>query len=152
MSWTDRLVGSRMAVDREFGDRVAQSSLSNQEWNLVMTATEFRVADVDDPEAARLVGDTSKLESVVPEMDRIASEQPNAGGGSASDGGSSGGLFGSIKDAFGMSGDDGPDDAERIETAERLVDEYTTRLQERLENSGRWEEIRAAAAEEEHGN
>ena len=145
MSWTDRLVGSRMAVDREFGDRVAQSSLSNQEWSLVMTATEFRVEDADDPDRARLVGDTSKLPSVVPEMDRVASQQPNAGGGA--DGDSSGGLFGSIKGALGMGGDDGTDDAERIETAERLVEEYTTRLQERLESNGRWEDVRQAAAE-----
>ena len=150
MSWTDRLVGSRMAVDREFDDQVAQSSLSHQEWNLVMTATEFRVEDVDDPDRARLVGDTSKLESVLPEMERVASERPNADGTAGGD--SSGGLFGSIKSAFGMSGDDGTDDAERVETAERLVAEYTTRLQERLEERGRWEEIRQAAAEERDGN
>lgn len=149
MSWTDRLVGSRMAVDQEFGDRVAESSLSNQEWSLVMTATEFRVEDAGDPERARLVGDTSKLPSVVPEMDRVASQQPGPAGDAddASSGG--GGLFGSIKGALGMGGDDGADDAERVETAERLVEEYTTRLQERLESNGRWEDVRQAAAEEQ---
>ncbi|MWG35688.1 DUF5799 family protein [Halomarina oriensis] len=143
MSWTDRLVGARMAQDREFGDRVAESSLSHQEWNLVMTATEFRIEDVDDPEQARLVGDTSKLPSVVPEMDRIASEQPDAQREQ-----SSGGMFGSIKSALGMGGGGGSDDAERTAAAEELVDEYTTQLQNRLEANGRWEEIRQVAAEE----
>jgi hypothetical protein len=142
MSWTDRIVGARMAQDREFGDRVAQSSLSHQEWNLVMTATEFRIEDPDDPDRARLVGDTSKLPSVIPEMDRIASEQPDAQRQQSSDGG----VFGSIKSALGMGGGGGDD--ERTEAAEELVDEYTTQLQRRLEDRGRWAEVRQAAAEE----
>ncbi|MFD1515555.1 DUF5799 family protein [Halomarina rubra] len=145
MTWTDRLVGSRMAVDREFNDRVAESSLSPQEWSLVMTATEFRIADVDDPGAARLVGDTSKLDSVVPEMDRIAAEQPNADRNSGG-----GGMFGSIKNALGMGDDQEAKDAERKEAAESLVAEYTDRLQQRLEDRGRWEEIRQIAAEEQN--
>jgi len=144
MSWTDRIVGARMAQDREFGDRVAQSSLSHQEWNLVMTATEFRIEDPDDPDRARLVGDTSKLPSVIPEMDRIASEQPDAQRQQSSDGG----VFGSIKSALGMGGGGGGGDGERTEAAEELVDEYTTQLQRRLEDRGRWAEVRQAAAEE----
>lgn len=144
MSWTDRIVGARMAQDREFGDRVAQSSLSHQEWNLVMTATEFRIEDPDDPDQARLVGDTSKLPSVIPEMDRIASEQPDAQRQQSSDGG----VFGSIKSALGMGGGGGGGDGERTEAAEELVDEYTTQLQRRLEDRGRWAEVRQAAAEE----
>jgi hypothetical protein len=152
MTWTDRLVGARMAVDGEFNDRIAQSSLSAQEWNLVMTATEFRIEDADDPERARLVGDTSKLPSVVPEMDRIASEQPGMGGPVGAGGGSGGGgggIIDSLKSALGVGGGDGgADDAERVETAERLVAEYTDRLQERLESRGRWEAVRTAAAEE----
>jgi hypothetical protein len=144
MSWTDRIVGARMAQDREFGDRVAQSSLSHQEWNLVMTATEFRIEDPEDPDRARLVGDTSKLPSVIPEMDRIASEQPDA----QRQGSSDGGVFGSIKSALGMGGDGGGGDDERTEAAEELVDEYTTQLQRRLEDRGRWTEVRQAAAEE----
>lgn len=147
MSWTDRIVGARMAQDREFGDRVAQSSLSHQEWNLVMTATEFRIEDPDDPDRARLVGDTSKLPSVVPEMDRIASEQPDAQRQQSSDGG----VFGSIKSALGMGGSGGGGDDERTEAAEELVDEYTTQLQRRLEDRGRWAEVRQAAAEERGG-
>jgi hypothetical protein len=144
MSWTDRIVGARMSQDREFGDRVAQSSLSHQEWNLVMTATEFRIEDPDDPDRARLVGDTSKLPSVIPEMDRIASEQPDAQRQQSSDGG----VFGSIKSALGMGGGGGSGDDERTEAAEELVDEYTTQLQRRLEDRGRWAEVRQAAAEE----
>ncbi|MFB6255890.1 MAG: DUF5799 family protein, partial [Haloplanus sp.] len=57
-NWTDRIVGDRMAVDREFSDRVRASEFSNQEWGLVMTAVDFEIEHAEDPDRARIVADT----------------------------------------------------------------------------------------------
>jgi hypothetical protein len=148
--WRDYVVGDRMAVDRQFSDRVTQSDFSSQEWGLIMTATEFRIDDADDPERATVVADTSKVEQIAPQLDEIKSEMgamgPGGGGGGSS--GGSGGIFGSVKDALGIGGDDGRDPEEVRSKAETLTAEYARLLQERLENEGKWEEVRTMAAAE----
>ena len=149
--WTDRIVGDRMAVDREFADRIENSQFSRQEWGLVMTATEFEIQSPEDDEQAQLVADTEKLPAVIPELDRISSQAGamGAGGGGGSSGRSGGGdgVFGSIKSALGLgSGGSGNDD-ETIEAADQLAQEYAAELQGRLENQGKWNEIRQLASE-----
>ncbi|WP_058367487.1 DUF5799 family protein [Haloparvum sedimenti] len=147
--WTDAVVGERMAVDREFNDRVASSRFSSQEWGLIMTAAEFEIEDADDPEAARVVADTSKLPSIMPELGNIR-EGMAAMGGAPSDGGGGrdGGVLSSIKGALGLGGggDDGPSD-EELAAAEALVQEYADELQARLEETGKWEQVRIAYQE-----
>ena len=61
--WQDLIVGDRMAVDQEFSRRVTESEFSSQQWGLVMTATEFRVEDADDPEHARTRGRPGRLQN-----------------------------------------------------------------------------------------
>lgn len=143
--WRDLMVGDRMAVDREFSGRVAESNFSSQEWGLIMTATEFRVVDADDPERARLVADTSKVEQVVPELEtlnrRMGAMGPGSGGGE-----SSSGIVGSVKEALGMGDDDGRDTEDVVRRADQLTGEYAKLLQDRLENEGKWERIRSVAA------
>jgi hypothetical protein len=144
--WQDRIVGARMTVDQQFADRVQASKLSRSQWGLVMTAVEFEFADPDDPDAARIVADTSKLEHVLPEMENV-DEQMNAAGGPRGGGGSSGGgMMDGIKDALGLGGDDGPDE-ELAEEATRLANAYADQLQSHLEDQGKFEEVRRAAAE-----
>jgi len=145
--WTNRIVGARMAADREFEDRVQHSEFSRQEWGLIMTATEFEIEHPDDPERARLVGNTEKLPSVAPELERIAEEGRGgpAGADARDDGG--GGVLGSIKDALGMGGGGESFDESKVQAAESLVDDYTDRLQQHLEDNGRWEEVRRAASD-----
>jgi hypothetical protein len=159
--WQDLMVGDRMAVDREFSGRVAESEFSSQEWGLVMTATDFRVVDAEDPERARLVADTSKVEQIVPELQNIQDSAGAMGPGGPAGGpgrsdagsgsGSGSGIIGSVKDALGVgsgSDDDGDGDTEAIvRRADRLTDEYADLLQERLEAEGKWERIRTLAAE-----
>jgi hypothetical protein len=139
-----------MAGDRQFSDRVTQSDFSSQEWGLIMTAVEFRIDDADDPELATVVADTSKVEQIAPQLDEIKSEMgamgPGGGGGGSS--GGSGGIFGSVKDALGIGGDDGRDPEEVRSKAETLTAEYARLLQERLENEGKWDEVRTMAAAE----
>jgi hypothetical protein len=152
-TWTDRIVGTRMAVDREFESRLEQSEFQRQEWGLVMTAVEFEIEHPEDPERARLVGDTGNIPAILPELERISKrDATGAGGGGAGGrgggGSSSGGVFGSIKSALGMGGDDGFDES-KVEAAEALVEEYTDMLQARLEENGRWDEIREAAMQGE---
>jgi len=152
--WTDRIVGDRMAVDREFADRIHASQFSRQEWGLVMTATEFEIRSPEDAEHAQLVANTEKLPAVIPELDRIRSQSgamgaggdgggSGSGGRSGGDGG--GGVFGTIKNALGL-GSGGTDDETR-EAADRLAQEYATELQRRLEDRGKWAEIRRIASE-----
>ena len=150
--WTDRIVGDRMAVDREFADRIENSQFSRQEWGLVMTATEFEIQSPEDDEQAQLVADTEKLPAVIPELDRISSQAGamGAGGGGGGSSGRSGGgdgVFGSIKSALGLVSGGGGNDDETIEAADQLAQEYAAELQGRLEDQGKWNEIRQLANE-----
>jgi len=144
--WQDLVVGARMAVDQQFTDRVRGSSLSNSQWGLVMTAVEFEVADADDPENARIVADTSKLEHVLPEMQNVDTQSAmGGGGGRGQSGNDGGGVVGGIKDALGLGSDD--DDTEQLEAeATELAGEYADALQSHLEDEGKWAEVRRVAA------
>jgi hypothetical protein len=150
--WTDAIVGERMAVDNEFNDRVMASRFSSQEWGLIMTAAEFEIEDSDDPEAARIVADTSNLPAIMPELENVRSQVAAMGGGGArggGPGGDEGGILESIKGALGLGGSDGgsgPSD-EELEAAERLLEEYAEELQAHLEQVGKWEQVRVAYRE-----
>ena len=141
--WTDLIVGDRMAVDREFADRITQSEFSRQEWGLIMTATEFVIEDPES-EDAELRGDTSNLPHIMPELENIQSQMGAMGGGGGGNRRSGGGFLGSVKNALGF-GDGGAADQERIDAADALVQEYAGELQSRLESHGKWERVRAAA-------
>lgn len=152
--WTDRIVGERMTVDQEFSTRVQESQFSNQQWSLIMTATEFEIEDPDDPEHARIVANTDSVEQIIPELENVQSGMGAMGAPGGGDshagsggGGGSGGLVDSIKGALGLGGGAGGDHAEKLEAAERLTQEYADELQSHLEANGRWESVREAAAE-----
>lgn len=144
--WQDRIVGVRMTVDRQFNDRIEASAFSRQQWGLVMTATEFEIENPDDEDEARIVANTEKLPSVLPEMDRIEEQMGSmGGGGGGSRGGGGGGLFGNLKDALGL-GDGRAQDDERAAEANELTQAYADELQRELEDSSRWDEVRKLAA------
>jgi len=138
--WTSRIAGERMAVDKQFSDRVEASSFSNQQWGLVMTAVEFEITDPGDPETARLVADTSKLGSIMPELDRVGNQNPMAAGGDSGPSESSaGGLLDGVKSLLGLTGGDSDD--ERTDEAEELAQAYAEELQSQLESNGRWKAV-----------
>jgi len=144
-NWTDRIVGDRMAVDREFSDQVRNSEFSNQEWGLIMTAVDFDIEHADDPDRARIVPDTENLPQMIPELEKVQGGMP--GGPGAQGGTDSGtGVLDAIRGALGMGGDDG---ADRLDAAERLVGEYAEMLQARLEERGKWDDVREQYAESE---
>jgi hypothetical protein len=144
--WTDLVVGARMSVDQQFADRVQASGLSRPQWGLVMTAVEFEFEHADDPEAARIVADTSSLEHVLPEMDNVDQQMGPGGGAAGGASGGSSGVVGGIKDALGIGGG-GDDDHEELATESReLAQAYADELQAFLEDEGRFEEVRQAAA------
>ena len=136
-SWTDRIAGERMAVDRQFADQVEASSFSSQQWGLVMTAVQFEIENPERPEEARIVADASRLPSVMPEMDRVENQSPMGGAGDS--GSNGGGLLSGIKDSLGLGG--GSNDDERQAEAADLAQRYADRLQEQLESKGRWESV-----------
>jgi hypothetical protein len=149
--WTDRIVGARMSVDNEFENRLQNSEFSRQEWGMVMTAVEFEIKDADDPDQARIVADTDNLPAIMPELDRISDMSPMGASGQAGSGSSSssGGVLNSVKNALGLgSGGNGVDEEKR-EKAEQLATEYAEKLQQHLENKGKWNEIRTIANEQE---
>ncbi|WP_262177838.1 DUF5799 family protein [Haloarcula laminariae] len=133
--WTGRIAGERMTVDKQFTDRVEASSFSSQQWGLVMTAVEFDIEGPEDPETATLVADTSKLPSIMPELDKVDQGGPMGGSGPSDDGGS-GGLLDGVKSALGLGGGSG--DGDRTEEAEQLAQAYADELQEELQANGRW--------------
>lgn len=139
------IVGDRMAVDREFSQRVTDSEFSRQEWGLVMTAVEFDIEHPGDDERAKLVADTSKVEQVMPEMESIQSQMNAMGGGQRKK--ESRGIFSSVKDALGLGGGGNGVDQDRLAAAERLAQEYADELQERLESQGKWKRVRSAVSE-----
>ncbi|AGB38468.1 DUF5799 family protein [Natronococcus occultus] len=148
-SWTDRIVGERMTVDQEFSQRVQDSRFSSQQWSLIMTATEFEIEDADDPEQARIVANTEKVDQIIPELENV-DQQMGAMGGQGGGGGassSSGGVLDSILGALGLGEDGGDDRAEKLRAAEQLTQEYAEQLQTQLESKGRWESVRQAAAD-----
>ncbi|WP_224336216.1 DUF5799 family protein [Haloprofundus halobius] len=147
-NWTDSIVGERMAVDREFNQRVRDSAFTSQEWGLIMTATEFEIENADDAENARIVADTEKVPQIIPELENVRSQMQSMGG--APEGGTrggGGGLFDSIKGALGLGGSGGGVDQERLERAERLTQEYADELQSHLERKGKWQQVRLAYQE-----
>ncbi|WP_313691356.1 DUF5799 family protein [Halorarum halobium] len=145
--WTDAIVGDRMAVDREFTERVRESRFSNQEWGLIMTATEFEIEDSDDPESARIVADTSDLPGIIPELDNISNQMNAMAGGGSSDGGVFGGILEDIRSLFDGASGGGGVDREKLQAAERLTGEYADELQRHLESKGTWEQVRIAYQE-----
>ncbi|ELY57836.1 DUF5799 family protein [Natronococcus jeotgali] len=148
-SWTDRIVGERMTVDQEFSQRVQDSRFSSQQWSLIMTATEFEIEDADDPDRARIVADTEKVDQIIPELENV-DRQMGAMGGQGGGGGptsSSGGVLDSILGALGLGGDGGDDREEKLRAAEQLTQEYAQELQTQLESKGRWDSVRRAAAD-----
>ncbi|MFA9502706.1 DUF5799 family protein [Natrinema thermotolerans] len=148
--WTDRIVGERMTVDQEFSARIEESQFSNQQWSLIMTATEFEIEHPDEPDRARIVADTDKLDGVIPELENVQAGMGAMAGGPGGPGGSDssgGGIVDSIMGALGMGGDDGSAEAEQRKAAERLTQEYADELQSHLESKGRWESVRESVAD-----
>jgi len=145
--WQELIVGDRMAVDQAFADRIQQSKVSNQEWGLIMTATELDIENAADPEAARIVADTENVASVLPELESIRSGMgPMGGANRDAGGGDAGGVVDSIKSALGLS-NDGNDDAvdqEKLAAAESLAQEYADELQQHLEAESKFEAVRQA--------
>lgn len=115
---SDRLAAYRMEVDREFADRVRDSKLDRQQWSMAMTAVEFRVEDADDPEAATLVADTSKVGAVLAELED-------------GDGGLLDGLPGPFGSGSGLE-----------DEVDRLAGEYAAALEAALREAGEWEAVR----------
>ncbi|MFB6091503.1 MAG: DUF5799 family protein [Haloquadratum sp.] len=145
--WTDSIVGDRMAVDRTFSGRVESSEFSNQEWGLIMTATEFDIENADDPDAARIVADTENLPQIMPELENVRSRMAQVSGGQDQDDAKSSDLFDSLKGALGLGGGSEGSDQERLEAAERLTQAYADELQSHLESNGKWEEVRTTYLE-----
>ncbi|WP_436924792.1 DUF5799 family protein [Halosimplex amylolyticum] len=145
--WSDRIVGERMQVDQEFSEKVAASNFSRQQWGLIMTAVEFEIEDPEDPETARLVANTSKVESIVPELERVDRAGGMAAGGGRPADDSGGGLLDGVKDALGLGGDSGGVDREQLAAAEEMAQMYAGDLQEKLESRGKWEEVCVLAQE-----
>lgn len=152
-SWTDRIVGDRMTVDQQFASQIDGSEFSNQQWSLIMTATEFEIEDPDDPERARIVANTDQVDQIIPELDNIQAGMGGMGGAQGGAGGSggsggSGSVVDSIKGALGLGGGGGNSHDEQREAAERLTQRYADELQSHLESEGKWDTIREIAADD----
>ena len=143
------VVAERMQVDQAFNEKVAASHFTSQQWSLVMTAVEFEVEDPGDPENARIVPDTSKVETILPELERIENQRSMASAGKATESGDSGGpgLLGGIRDALGLGGS-GEADREQLAAAEEMAQMYADDLQAKLEATGKWERVREAVQAE----
>lgn len=139
-AWRELIVDERMAVDREFADRIEASRFTRSEWDLLMTAVEFRIDRTD--ETATLVAETDRLHLVFPEPDLIARRRSAMAGGRWD---RLARLFERLGDAVGLGG--GVDDATRAEAC-RLADEYAGGLHRRLVATGKWDRIVAEATDQ----
>jgi len=145
--WQNLIVGARMTVDQAFTDRVQASEFTNQEWGLIMTATELDIEHADDPETARLIADTEAIESILPELEQVRSQPGHiAGGDEPSD--DSTGIIDSITNVLGLDDDDDADDRAKVAAAESLAQEYAEKLQQHLESNDEFERVRRAYTDE----
>jgi hypothetical protein len=142
--WRDSIAGARMQVDQQFQSRIQQSQFTSQEWGLIMTAIEFDIERPDDPDRAQLVADTSQLDQILPELDRIQQEMGGTGG--TGPGSSPGGIVEQFKDLLSPSSNSSNGGGDREAAATALAEEYARDLQTYLEKRGRWEDIRTAAS------
>lgn len=134
-SWQDAVIAERMSTDRDFQDRLFDASLSNQSWELVMTAASLEIERPTDPDQARLVANMDRLENVLPAIRDIESRNDPQGGGS--------GFIDRLLGAIGLGRGNGQ--SYRAE-AERLATEYAKAFQETLEERGKWEMVCELAA------
>ncbi len=145
--WRDNLAGARMQVDQQFNDRIVASQFTNQQWGLIMTAVEFEIENPDDPETAELVANTEQVKHIIPELENLPQGMGGAQMGAGGSQDSGGGLLGRIRGFLtGDSGGSSQTDAETLEAASQLADEYATELQAFLKDQGRWELICESAA------
>ena len=135
-AWQDMIVGDRMEVDRQFAERVRQSSFSSQEWGLIMTAVELRLEG--SGEDATIVADTSQVPAIVPELDRISQEMAAYSGTPARGGG--GGILSSLMSTLGLGGRGS--DQETVREAEALAEAYAADLEAHLRERGKWSLVR----------
>lgn len=142
-SWTNLIIGDRMVVDEQFSDRILESDFTQQDWNMIMTAVEFKIEKPGKPDKARIVADTTKVGQIVPELDKIHAEMNAMAAGRSRESG--GGFISSIKETLGIGSKKEETDQKKIEAADRLAQEYAKELQAHLESRGKWEEIREAA-------
>jgi hypothetical protein len=141
--WRDLIVGDRMRVDQEFADTVRSSSLSSTEWSLVMTAVEFDVEG--EGESARLVADTSQVESILPELEKLAERMGGMPGKRQSKG--AGSILDTLRSSLNL-GNGGPDPEKRND-ALGLPQKYADALQRHLEERGKWSDVRERSAAED---
>ncbi|MFB6311567.1 MAG: DUF5799 family protein [Salinirussus sp.] len=149
--WTDKLARARITVDKEFYEDIERSQFTEQEWGLIMTAVEWRVHNASDPQTARLVADTSKVKDILPQLREIRTRVEEAQRGVQRPRTLADGFTGWINGFVEMLGNVLSDEARdaRLDDAEQLANKYALRVQEHLEDKGRWEEVRLAAAEEQ---
>jgi hypothetical protein len=142
--WTDTIVGDRMTVDQEFDARIQASGFTNQEWGLIMTATELEIEHADDPERARIVANTENVPQIMPELEKVRSQMGGMGPGGDDDSDTVG-ILDTVKDALGLgNGSGGRKKHERVAEAEELTQAYADALQEHLESKGKWDRVRKA--------
>lgn len=142
--WRDMIVGARMTVDSDFASTIENSEFSRQEWGLIMTATQFEIEDAGNPEKASLVANTSELPTIMPELENVA----NIGPMGAPTETNSNGILDRLFNAFGLDPGD-QIDQEKLQAAEKLVQEYANALQSHLETESRWEEVRKTAHQQQ---
>ena len=132
--WQSTIAAQRLEVDREFHPELEASTLSRQSWELIMTAAEFEITDTEDPAEADLRVNLDRLDSVLSAIKRIEAEA----GGSTPSVGLLDRLLGVIRPSQRTS--------PYAEEAERLAEEYASRLHEELLRTGQWERVVSMAS------
>ena len=153
--WTDKMARARIQVDKEFYESIERSQFTEQEWGLIMRATDWRVANAEDPEHARLVAETDRVAEILPQLSRIRQDVQTAAAGPEAARqrtlaeGFSGWINGFVE-MLSRAVTGGSRDS-RVDDAQDLADQYAERVQAYLERRGKWDDVRRAAAEEQDG-
>ena len=134
--WTDRIIGSRMAVDREFQHHVNNAGLCNQSWELVMRAVEYEIVYDPTIDQYTITPQFDKLESVLPAIAEAESRK----GALSFDGSKENHTSGIISKFNEIIGRAPRGDSYRKQV-EKLATEYGRALQAHLEDRDMWEEI-----------
>lgn len=134
-SWKNLIMDDRMTIDQEFAPRIQASPLSQQQWELILVAAEFKVEHPENPEEASIVADTSGFPQITPHLDQL----PDWTG----QGETTSGVRGFLDTIRGLVDFRREEDIkeETLREGESLAQDYADALESHLRERGKWEKV-----------
>lgn len=133
---SDRLIGYRMNADKDFADRVRESSFTSSEWELLMSVVSFEIDGPEDPDSAELRPELEGLDQAIDAMSELPDANPYEQAPSSTSS-AFGELFAGLKGLL----DRGGDRTDQRQEATSLITEYTAFLEGLIREREAWADL-----------